>query len=285
MTDIVSALQSLREDQSAEESVFILLDGAMLPAMQKVYDYEASPHACPVYYGTRHETALDVSPCLYQPSMKSQIWKCSEEWREHGVVFTSRDAFQNVIKHLQSLISVTLPSGQLAYWRFYSPGWFSLVMETLDRNELKKFTGPISQWLAFTDGEWKRYQPAPSKDGDIEKEEGWLHVSDSYVTKWQKGMKGRFVRQHANQAREKGVKLPSGASYESEVSRLFDIAKGSGFTRATDIERFIWLALKHPVVRESGEYRAVMDNTSDSPVKRVDKIEAMLYGIQEDEEL
>ena len=100
MTDIVSALQSLREDQSAEESVFVLLDGAMLPAMQKVYDFEASPKACPIYYGTRHETALEVSPCLYQPSMKSQVWKCSEEWREYGVVFTSRDAFQNVIKHL-----------------------------------------------------------------------------------------------------------------------------------------------------------------------------------------
>ena len=158
-------------------------------------------------------------------------------------------------------------------------------METMDRNEIKKFTGYISQWLAFTDGEWKRYQPATSKDGGIEKDEGWLYVSDAYLTKWQKGMKDRFVRQHANQAREKGIKLPSDASCESEVSSLFDIAKVSGFTRATDIERFIWLALKHPVVRESDEYRAVIDNESYLPVKRVDKIEAMLYGIQKDEEL
>lgn len=285
MTDIDSPLQRLRDDLVEEESIFILLDGAMLPAMQKVYDYEASPQVCPVYYGTRHEAALDVSPCLYQPSIKSQVWISSEDWREHGVVFSSRDSFQDLLKHLQSLISVTLPSGQLAYWRFYSPAWLASVMTTLDRDEIKKFTGTISQWLVYTEGEWQRYQPAMSEGECKDKEEGWLHISKDHMTIWQQEMKNRFVWKNADKARKAGIEISGEASYESEVSRVYDIAKASGFSRAADIERFIWLALKHPLVCESDEYRAVMQNTSKSPVKRVDNIEAMLHGVREGEVL
>lgn len=164
-----------------KESVFILLDGAIFPAMQTIYGYEPSPQVSPIYYGTRHEASLDVSPCLYKPKVKSKIWDHEGNWRKNGIVFVSAYSFFEVLEYLKSLISVRLPNDQIAYWRFYSPEWFSKVMSSMSNKEFLNFNGPVSQWAAYTDGDWKLYSSSAHNFYKVNKEEGWFQLSESCI--------------------------------------------------------------------------------------------------------
>ncbi|MDR5868724.1 DUF4123 domain-containing protein [Halomonas koreensis] len=282
--DVSSTLKKLTEERSDQESVFVLFDGALFPAMQKAYEYEGSPQICPVYYGTRHEEASEASPCLYAPGNESKVWSLSEAWRDNGIVFTSQATFSDVLKHLQSLISVTLPSGQMAYWRFYSPEWLSLVMEVFELNDLKAFSGPITQWGAYSGNEWVVYRGNAPAYAVQEKEDGWLSITDAYQACWKKIMNERFVQRVASEAHDRMSAPPEGASWESEISRLFEIAKNAGYKKTADLERFIWMFLKHPHALESTECREVIGDGSCPPVRRLDKVEAMLHGVQENGE-
>ncbi|MFG6139149.1 DUF4123 domain-containing protein [Halomonas sp. B23F22_10] len=283
--DLSSTLKTLTEDRSDQESVFVLFDGALFQAMQKAYEYEESPQICPVYYGTRHEEAIDVSPCLYAPGSASKIWSLSEVWRDNGIVFTSSATFSDVLKHLQSLISVTLPSGQMAYWRFYSPEWLSSIMQVFEINDLKDFSGPVTQWAAHVGDGWEVYRGGVSEGAAQPKEEGWLHLTGEYLARWKHQMNERFVQEVASEAHDKINGSPSGASWESDISRLFDIAKSEGYKKTADLERFIWVFLRHPHALESTECREVIGDASCPPARRLDKVEAMLYDIQEGEGL
>lgn len=176
-----------------EESVFILLDGAVFPAMQRVYGYEVSPQVSPIYYGTRHEASLDVSPCLYKPSAKSKVWGHESDWRKKGVVFVSAYSHFEVLNYLKSLISVRLPNDQLAYWRFYSPEWLSKIMKALGDEDLSKFNGPVSQWAAYVDGRWELYDSISHNSVEINKEEGWFQLSQNCIGKLKEVKKRRVL--------------------------------------------------------------------------------------------
>ncbi|WP_258801713.1 DUF4123 domain-containing protein [Halomonas sp. DQ26W] len=280
MSTILARLQDTRP---GDESLFVLLDGALFPAMQSIYEYETSPQACPIYYGTRHEKSLEVSPCLYEPSSESRIWGCSEYWRDKGVIFTSRYSFFDVLTHLQSLISVSLSSGQLAYWRFYSPGWIASVIDVLEKEELTHFTGPISQWAAFTEDGWQIYRPHVAENPVHSREEGWLHMSDEYMEIWKSGMRESFIVQIEKKADEELDGLSAGAQLRDEISKLFDISKEADFKTTAELERFIFLFLKHPEAIKSSEYQGMIGNVGYPPMRRLDKIESVLFGIKEEE--
>lgn len=276
-------LERLQHARPGDESLFVLFDGALFPAMQRVYEYESSPQVVPVYYGTRHETSLEVSPCLYEPSAESKIWVCQEDWRDMGVMFTSCYSFLDVLKHLQSLISVRLSSGQLAYWRFYSPGWLASMMDVLGHEDLMDFTGPISQWAAFVENDWKLYRPQVAEHPVPKKDEGWFHLSDEYVDVWKEKKRDVFIQRVAEKAYGKLGGVSSKAKLKNDVSNLFDAAKEAGFKRSSELERFILLFLKHPEAISSSECMAVINNSQYLPMKRLDKVEMALFGIEDKE--
>ncbi|EPC03128.1 hypothetical protein L861_22730 [Litchfieldella anticariensis FP35 = DSM 16096] len=281
--DMSTILGRLQDARPSDESLFVLLDGALFPAMQSIYEYETSPQACPIYYGTRHETSLEVSPCLYEPRSESKIWECSENWRDKVVIFTSRYSFFDVLRHVQSLISVSLSSGQLAYWRFYSPSWLASVMEVFEKEDLKNFTGPINQWAAYTGNGWKLYRPPVSEDPIHSRDEGWLHLSDAYIETWKNGKRKSFIRQIEERADEELGELSAESPLRDDISNLFDFAKGHGFQRASELERFIFLCLKYPDVMNSAEYRVIIEDIGRPPMERLDKLESALFGIREEE--
>ncbi|SDM88767.1 protein of unknown function [Franzmannia pantelleriensis] len=281
--DIASTLDKLKDDQSGDESIFVLLDGALLPAMQLVYGYEPSPQACPVYYGTPHETCLEVSPCLYEPKGGSSIWDDSENWRGRGVIFTSRYSFFDVLKHLQSLISVSLPSGQLAYWRFYSPDWLASIMDVFETEDIIHFTGPISQWAAFTEDGWQLYRPQIAEEPIHNRDEGWFYLSDTYIESWKSSRREQFILDIQKRANEKSNDFLSETVLKEDISDLFDIAKEAGFTKKAELERFIFLFLKNPDAIRSSEYLLMVKDASYPPMTRLDTVESKLFGMREEE--
>ncbi|MBS7690170.1 DUF4123 domain-containing protein [Pseudomonas lalucatii] len=113
-------IETLHDLPPEKDGLFILLDGAALPALQLIYQHDDAPQVDPLYRGTRHQHAVDVSPNLYRPSAQSRFWDIQEQWRDAGIVINSDHSFDILAGHLRSLLSVRMPSGQLAYCRFYS---------------------------------------------------------------------------------------------------------------------------------------------------------------------
>lgn len=275
----LSVLEMLHKKQ--DESVFILLDGAVFPAMQRVYDYEMSPQVSPIYYGTRHEASLDVSPCLYQPSGESKIWGCEEQWRTQGVVLVSAYSYFEVLDYLKSLISIRLPNDQLAYWRFYSPEWFSKIMKSLSNEDFLNFNGPVSQWAAYTGDCWELYNSVRHVFFDKNKEEGWFQLSQNCIEKLKSAKKEEFYLRLEK-------KLASEISKESfenvcreEILSTVNIAEKLGFKSSYEIEWFTVTNYKYSDLMKRDDIKKLIENVEVAAIERQLQVEEAIWGIKE----
>lgn len=275
-----SVLEMLHKKE--DESVFILLDGAVFPAMQRVYEYEISPQVSPLYYGTRHEASLDVSPCLYQPSGESEIWNFEEQWRTQGVVLVSAYSYFEVLDYLKSLISVRLPNDQLAYWRFYSPEWLSKIIRTLSQEDFSKFNGPVSQWAAYADGRWELYSSVGLNLIEKNKEEGWFHLSQNCIEKLKTVKKEEFyMRLEEKLASEISKESFEGVSRE-DVSNTVCLAESLGFKSNFEIEWFTITNYKYPESIKRPDVKKIIENIEIAALERKFKVDEAVWGVKEE---
>lgn len=267
-----------------EESAFILLDGAVFPAMQCVYGYEISPQVSPVYYGTRHEPSLGVSPCLYEPSAKSKVWDHEKDWRKNGVVLVSAYSHFEVLEYLKSLISVRLPNDQLAYWRFYSPEWFSKIMRALSDEDVSRFNGPVSQWAAYAGDCWELYNSVRHDFFDTNKEEGWFQLSQNCIDKLKEVKKeGFYIRLEEKLARE-----ISEESFEiicrEDVVKTVSLAESLGFKSNSEVEWFTVTNYKYPSLMKRTDVKKLIENVEVAALERQLKVEEAIWGIKAERE-
>lgn len=281
MSDL-SVLEMLHKDR--KESVFILLDGAVFPAMQRVYDYEISPQVSPLYYGTRHESSLDVSPCLYQPSGESEIWKYEKHWRKHGLVFSSAYSYFEVLNYLKSLISIRLPNEQLAYWRFYSPDWFSMIMSCFSNEELSMFTGPVNQWATYTGGRWELYKAVGHDFFEKNKEEGWFQLSQNCIEKIKKIKKEEFYIQVERELTSQISAVDSEKVLRKDVVGIVDRAERLGFKSVSELEWFVLMHYKYPGLMNADSVKELVGNVEFTVKERQFKVEKLVWGITEEVE-
>lgn len=263
-----------------DESVFILLDGAVFPAMQRMYDYEISPQVSPIYYGTRHEASLDVSPCLYQPSGESKIWDCEEQWRTQGVVFVSAYSYFEVLDYLKSLISVRLPNDQLAYWRFYSPAWFSKIVRAMSDEDFSKFSGPVNQWVAYTGGCWKLYDSGKHEFFDKNKEEGWFQISQNCIEKLKDAKKEEFYIRLEEKLASEISKVSFEVVCREDVLNTVGLAESLGFENAYEIEWFTLTNYKYPELVKRCEVKELIEDIEVAPLERKFQVEEAIWGIK-----
>lgn len=277
-----SVLEMLHKKE--DESVFILLDEAVFPAMQFIYDYEVSPQVSPIYYGTRHEASLDVSPCLYTPSAKSQVWDHEKDWRKNGLVFVSSYSHFEVLEYLKSLISVRLPNDQLAYWRFYSPEWFSKIMRALSDEDFSKFNGPVSQWAAYARDSWELYNSVRDDFFDTNKEEGWFQLSQNCIDKLKEVKKrGFYIRLEEKLAREISVEGFEKICRE-DIVKIVSIAEILGFKSNYEIEWFTVMNYKYPSFMKRADVKKLIENIEMAALERQLKVEEAIWGIKAERE-
>ncbi|WP_249978887.1 DUF4123 domain-containing protein [Vreelandella olivaria] len=267
-------------NKQEEKSVFILLDGAVFPAMQCVYDYEVSPQVSPIYYGTRHEASLDVSPCLYKPGAKSKVWYCESYWRKNGVVFVSAYSYFEVLEYLKSLISIRLPNDQLAYWRFYSPEWFSMLMNTFSSDELSNFSGPISQWAVYSGGGWEIYNHDGHGLFEKDKEEGWFQLSQDCMEKMKYVKKEEFYTrveaQLGNHISQDGFEKIC----RMDVKDIVGKAERLGFKTNSELEWFVITHYKYPELMERDAVKKLVENVELAALERQFKVEEVMWGVK-----
>ena len=110
-------MQAVEEPDIERDDLYLLLDSAALPALQIIYQHDDEPTwSCCTE--ARHESMRECSPVLTARG-QHLMWQNRERWQSAGLLLESAASIDDLANHLRSLLSVRLPSGDLAFCRFY----------------------------------------------------------------------------------------------------------------------------------------------------------------------
>ena len=112
-------------------NVYIVLDGASIPSLQrKLYEMQP-PNVC-LYRGELTPDLAEVAPYLVR--------------LERDSVFTQWDAevdFNTLRKHFRTFLMVEGPNGKPIYFRYYDPRVLRIYLPTCNNEELATIFGPV----------------------------------------------------------------------------------------------------------------------------------------------
>ncbi len=263
----------MRADKTTD--LFLLLDGARLNAPRAAYQYDRAPWADWLYRGTRHESALEVSPYLVKPSEDSDLWANQTEWAEQGLVLRTKATPEELIGHLRSLISVRLPSGQLSYCRFYSNTRLNHFFDVLTEAERNLISGPVREWLnPSAMASWKSIAIDAETEAKSAKDEGWFQLTKDHINALDRAQAESFM---ARLSRHLGF----GSKPESsgQLERTVQHAQSNGFHSENDIARYAELALRNPQEINSEAGVAILENLQASNSQKLNQLDQLLaYG-------
>jgi len=259
-------------DHETIRHAYILIDGAVLDAPRFVYEHDDQPELEYLYLGTPHKQALEVSPCLVQPSPMSRIWQEQAKWRAYAVVMTSNESLTVLAEHLRSVLSVRLPDGGYSYLRFYSPKQTQRLMGALNDVELSQFSGPVKEWLSFrSDGLWHRTMTGGLGQYREASEEGWFVFTERHIESFSIGAREEF-------AGKLGRYL--GIDDRVKLDNLVREAHSFGFRREKDVSLFAELAVVHGKGIKHPEVQAVLSTPEMSASAKLSEVDKRLaYGV------
>lgn len=251
---------------------FLLLDGAAFDAPRFVYENDDQPEIDYLFLGTRHQAALEVSPCLVKPSETSRLWQKQNDWQHKAVVVLAEEELPVIAGHLRSLLSVALPDGGYSYLRFYSPRQLRRLMLALNDQERERFSGPVREWLAFQpEGNWHSFRAGTLQPAMTASDEGWFALTD------------RHLEALAEDAREEFLgRLGRFLSINDQprLARLLQEANGLGFRSEKDVSRYAELAVTHGNRIRLPECQAILSNLSLPSAARLTELDQHLaYGL------
>lgn len=261
--------------------LFILLDGALVDAPALAYTHDDHPCLEQLYLGTRHAEALEVSPCLIEPSPNSRLWGAQSEWHDFGIVLESSASLDQLAEHLRSLISVQLPSGQLTYCRFYSPVWLSRFMASTTKEEFAALSGPVQQWFAHDVGGWLSLSSATLGSLRTAREEGWFVLRQEQLEQWQAEEREGFIERMASHLDSPPGSTAEGAAERVRIALLTAHANQLGLEQEYQTTHYLELAWQFPAEIDSPELQSLLANRDESADRRLEQAENRLFGLQE----
>lgn len=257
----------------------ILLDGALLDAARFAYTHDDNPTLQKLYAGTRHNNAIEVSPCLIQPSAASRLWDVEDQWRDFGIVLQSNAEPNVLAEHLRSLISIRLPSRQLAYCRFYSPKWIGRLLESCTEGELKAFSGPIQRWFAYEHMAWLSLAPTITDQSRPASEEGWFCLRQQQLDLFQAAEEQRYVERMASHFDCPSRTTTEGTAARDQLGQLILQARQYGFTQEHQCTHYLELAWRFPEELKTPELGSLMADQSLATDTRLEQAESRLFGL------
>ncbi|WP_148861189.1 DUF4123 domain-containing protein [Marinobacter fonticola] len=255
--------------------LFLLLDGAKLNAPRITYQHDDAPWADWLYRGTRHETALDVSPYLVKPSADSRLWANQTDWAENGLVLKTNATPEELIGHLRSLISVRLPSGQLSYCRFYSNTRLHQFLYALTEAERSLFSGPITQWQnPSATAAWQSIATEGEAEAKSAEDEGWFQLTEEHI-----GVLNRTQAEAFLTKLGRHLGLDTSPASSAQLGRLVHHAQEHGFHSEKDVARYTELALRHPQKLNEEVCIAVLKDPQATNSQKLNQLDHLLaYG-------
>ena len=161
---------------------YLIVDGAQEGIWAMLYRHLDQPAIEPLYLETRHAPAMLASPLLLPVPDDNALWQRAGDWRSKGVLVDTLAPLDQLAGHLRSLISVTLPSSQLAYCRFYAPRWLRPLVAAMTVAEARVFSGPVQSWhLSGPQHDWLSVRPGGPTQARTPAEEGWFHLRPDHI--------------------------------------------------------------------------------------------------------
>ena len=257
----------------------ILLDGALVEAARFAYTHDDNPAVQKLYAGTRHNNAIEVSPCLIQPSAASRLWDVEDQWRDFGIVLQSDTEPEVLADHLRSLISIRLPSRQLAYCRFYSPKWVGQLLESCTEDELKAFSGPIQRWFTYEHTAWLSLAPTITGQSRSASDEGWFCLRQQQLDLFQAAEEQRYVERMASHFGCPSVTTTEGTAARDQLGQLILKARQYGFKQEHQCTHYLELAWRFPEELKTPELGSLMADQSLATDTRLEQAEKRLFGL------
>lgn len=281
MPEQLNHLRCMRYDElpATDEGLYLLLDGALLNAPRLSYEHDSNPQLEQLYRGTRHVSALEVSPCLVKPSIESQLWAEERRWNTAGIVIRSEMPMTQLTGHLRSLISARLPSDQLAYLRYYSPEWLLRLLRSCTAAEVSAFAGPVSAWLIFKENEWLELTPERTGDSRGASEEGWFAIRSAQLEQWEQEERGHFLERMAGHFGCASVDEHEGLQQRERLSQLIMRANEYEFDQEYLCIHYLELAWAFPERIASASIISSLTDRTQTGAARLRRVEEQLFGL------
>lgn len=266
---------------SVSADTYLLLDGLASDVPFTAYTHDEHPVIEPLFRTTRHAEAIEASPWLVKPSPESRLFTNSKSWRHSGLVLHSDATMNTLADHLRSLISVRMPSKQLAYCRFYSPDWASRLFDSMTDGEFEAWSGPVSEWHLYSEGNWSGYTStatsAPRKAAD----EGWYMLRQDQLTKWEADEYEHFV---GRAAQHLGLQQrdPYYANQKEYIRHLVQQAQSYGFTLEHQCMHYLELAWRFGNELSAPNWEKALADRQISANERLRQAEQHLFGLNRD---
>ncbi|MDX1725021.1 MAG: DUF4123 domain-containing protein [Pseudomonas sp.] len=261
------------------EQFYILLDGALLEVPTFAYTHDHNPTLQQLYAGTRHSSAIEVSPCLVQPSSGSGLWAVEDKWRHCGIVIQSDADIHVLAGHLRSLISMRLPSGQLAYCRFYAPSWLNRLLSNFTEGEFSAFSGPVQRWFAYDQSTWLSLGASNKGQQRLADDDGWFCLRQDQLDLLQTDEKQRFIERMAVHFDCPRPTVPEGVAARERMATLVQQARILGFDQEYQCTHYLELAWRFPEDITAAELKSLLNDRSLTADTRLEQAESRLFGL------
>lgn len=279
MSERIKVLQASAPEYSND--CYLLLDGLSMDVPFIAYTHDDHPAIVPLFRGTRHAKVIEASPWLVKPSAGGQLLAKPQTWQEHGVVLHSSAGKDITADHLRSLISVQLPSRQLAYCRFYAPTWADKLFRSMRPDEFESWSGPISRWI-FQDGStWRTYVGRSTGKPRHINDEGWYRFREEQLSQWQADEHERFIDKAAQHL---GCNQNHADFFNQreQITGLVKIAHAYGFRLEHQTLHYLELARRFPNELSSPYWVDYLGHQTHAVDQRLAFAEQQLFGLNKD---
>lgn len=267
---MIASLKGLSAD--AEQNLYILIDGALLDAPKLIYSHDDNPGFDQLYRRTPHQSALEVSPCIVQPSKTSRLWEAESIWRSAGVVIESHADIQTISDHFRSLISARLPDQTFVYLRFYSPTQIHGLLSAFNSNERAMFSGPVLKLHYFdSDKGWKTAEMDNLEQGHEAKEEGWFQLTEEHIQTITAQKEATFIK-----ALVKNSGLALTPDNESRMRTLVEQGRCYGFRTEAQLASYTEIATYYPKALCLASAQSILSDAQRPASERLDELDNLM---------
>lgn len=266
-------IENLKETSvHAGHNVYLMIDGAQLDAPKLIYSHDDSPGFDQLYRGTSHQSALEVSPCIVQPSEASRLWTEETVWRSAGVIIESNADIQTLTDHFRSLISVRLPDQTFAYLRFYSPSQIHGLLSAFNPSERARFSGPVLKWHYFDPGTGWESTEIHSQEQDHEaREEGWFQLTEEHIHTISAHKEANFISALVNNSG-----LPLTPQNESLMRTLVERGRRYGFRSEAELASYTEIAAYHPKTINQPSAQSILSDKEKPTYERLAELDNLM---------
>ncbi len=273
-------MRGAEEPEIERDDLYLLLDGAALPALQVIYQHDDAPKVEPLYRGTRHESMLEVSPALYRLSGQHRLWENRERWQSSGLLLESSVNIEGLANHLRSLLSVRLHSGELAFCRFYDPALTERFFDSLTQDELSAWLGPVSKiWVPAEENKWLGFTTPYSSPARPADDEGWFSIRAEHLARWQEQERQLFIQRLVSHFCVNNFNGQPDVELKEIIHQRTAEAEKFGIESEQHLFAYVELALQFPDAINKPDVRMRLANMDEPAEHRLARIEADLLGL------